>query len=403
MKKALSLSLLAVGILLGGLGFWAFAAGPTDKPSKIAVPTPQRKPIAIVSVSSYDKLLDNLAVIGQATGSNTLSSQLIMGLKVMAIQQGLEGVSRQRPCGLILQADGDRLTGYAFLPIGDAEGLAKAAASQFGEPENLGDGIYKVKGVAPIYVAPRDGWVFLACRRDALDSLPDNPIELLQGLNTQYDGAVRIFANHLLPKQREAAVAWMKERLASIAQPMTYEPECVFSIRKQATASVLQPVLDGFHDVETITAGWALDTKARNAYVDLNVTVAEDSPTAKTLIDTVDDKNNKSKKLSQKTSLPAEWSVSIGSAAQSMAAKAPTQAVRSAAAAVAIALAPETGRDHVKLSAKPIPHGVACRLEAERSVIELLGRLRAPVAKDADNDKADDTNAEAGKKVDGAK
>ncbi|MEN6406370.1 MAG: hypothetical protein ABFC77_07860 [Thermoguttaceae bacterium] len=389
MKKALGLSLLAVGILLGGWGFWAFAAGATDKKPK----TVSLKPVAIVSVSSYDKLLDNLAMVGQATGSNALSSQLIMGLKVMAIQQGLEGVSRERPCGVVIQADGDRLTGYAFLPVGDAEGLAAAATSRFGEPENLGDGIYKVKGgMATIYAAPRDGWVFLAYRRDALQSLPENPIDQLQGLNSQYDGAVRLYTGNLLPKQRETAVAWMKDHLASLAQPMAYEPNSVYSIRKQVTASVLEPVLNGFHDVETITAGWALDTKARNAYVDLSVTVVEDSPTAKSLAVAPDDK-----KPSQKTSLPAEWSVSVGSAAQSVAAKAPTKTVRSAAAAVAVALAPETGRDHVKLSAKPIPHGVACRLEAERSVVELFGRLRTPAAKDTDNDKTVD------KKTAGAK
>jgi len=359
MRKSLVL-LLATGCLLGGWRYWAAAWANAD--------SSRWQPVAVVSLSSYDKALDNIAMLGRSVGSPKLASQLVLLLKLCAIQGGLDSPSKARPYGAVVQTDGKSFSGYAFMPVGDPTSLGMAVDQMVGQYEELGGGTYKVtRAGQPVYATLTDGWVFLTLSADALADLPDNPGELLEGLNEQYDAALRIHVNKLFPDQRRHAVAWLRDAVESNADQADFEPDSVHAIRRQVTEMLVHPILDGLDDAETLSVGWSLDTSSRKFFTDLRITAREGSESHR-LLETA----------REGEVLPVEWSVSVGQSAASLAKHGPTESIRLAAARVVTATESAAGDDCVKLSADLIPRGIGFRLEIQRGVIELLGRLRSP-------------------------
>jgi hypothetical protein len=81
--------------------------------------------------------------------------------------------------------------------------------------------------------------------------------------------------------------------------------------------------------------------------------------------------------------IPAiELSFGVGTAAKFIAGTCQNDRARSFAAILAASLEPSAGRDHIKLVATSIPHGLKCRLEAEEGILKLIGRLRGSVVEE---------------------
>ena len=276
MRKSLLLA-LAGGLLLGGWGLWAATAGSPKEPKKL-------KPVVVVSHASYDKMLDNVAMLGRATGNPELAKELIVILKLVAIQQGLTGPDKERPWGAVVQADGDELTGCAFVPSADLAKLAALVEPFVGKAEQLGGGVYKIRCRAkPVYVKQKDGWALFAYSPEALDSLPADPVALLDGLNAQYDAAVRVYAANIPPTHREKFIECLRKRVDRYAAQGRHEPDRFYALRKQVGEKVLQSVNAAVNDAETVTVGWTLDTAAQKTYVEVGVTAKEGTETARAL------------------------------------------------------------------------------------------------------------------------
>jgi hypothetical protein len=278
-KKALLL-LLAGGLLLGGWSLWT-AVADAPKESK------ELKPVVVVSLSGYDKTLDNVAMLGKASGHPELARELIVILKLVAIQGGLAGPDKTRPWGAVVQADGDALAGCAFLPCADLATLASLASvlePLAGKAEDIGGGVFRIRSHAkPVYVKQKDGWAFFAYSPEALDSPPTDPIALLAGLNTDYDAAVRVYAANIPLKQREKFAQWLNGHVEPYVGQGRYEPNRIYALRKQATDGVLRPVFAALNDLETVTVGWTLDIVAKKTSVEFSVTAQEGTETAAAL------------------------------------------------------------------------------------------------------------------------
>ena len=279
MKKALLSLLAGCLLLLGGWRLWAAASDSPKKPKNL-------KPVAVVSLTGYDKMLDNVAMLGRASGNREVAKELIVVLKLLAIQQGMTGPDKARPWGIAVQADGDQLTGCAFVPAPDLAKLAEMMVPFVGKAESLGGGVYRIRGDAkPVYIKQQEGWAFFTYSTEALDALPDDPIALLDGMNAQYDAAVRLYAGNIPPKHREEIAAWLKKTIEPYSLQQSSEPNCVYRARKQFNDTVLRPALAAVNDADTFTVGWTLDTAAKKTYLELGLTAKEGSATAQALTD----------------------------------------------------------------------------------------------------------------------
>lgn len=285
MKKTLLLMmLLAGGLVLGGWRLWA-ATGNLN-------PTKDLKPVVVISVSGYNKLMDNVATLGKVSGTPALARELNTILKLIAIQQEMGGPDRTRPWGAVLQTDGDEFTGCAFIPSSNLAKLAAMVEPFVGKAEEVGRGIYKVRShIKPVYVTQRDGWAFFAYNAEAFDAAPADPMALLAGLNTQYDVAVRIHAANILPRHREQIGQWLKMQFEPYAGQQQNEPARVYALRKQATDTVLRPALAAIDEAETLTVGWTIDNAAQKTYVDVAMTAKAGTETARAIAGMVDVKS----------------------------------------------------------------------------------------------------------------
>lgn len=306
MKKVLLLLVTAV-LLVGGVGFWVAMAGSPKDPKQL-------KKVAVVSLSCYDKTLDNVAMIGRVSGMPELARELIVILKLVAIQQGMAGPDRARPWGIVVQADGDELTGCAFIPAPDLAKLASLLEPVVGTAESIGGGVYKIPGRSrPAYVTQKDGWAFFAYDPKSLETTPPDPIGALDDLNTQYDLALRVYASNIPSKCREQLLDGLKNRVAAYSQRCSREPEFVYTFRKKVVDAMAQPAATVLNDLDTATVGWALDTTARNTSVEFGVTAKENTPTSRAFASIRDLKSQFAGFRTTRATVVGNWTIQLPS------------------------------------------------------------------------------------------
>jgi hypothetical protein len=271
------LSLLAVAVLLCGWRVWVARAGSAQEEKNL-------KPVAVVSLAGYDKLLGDVALAGKLSDNPDLARGLEAILKLFTKSQGLAGLDKARPWGAVVQTDGHEVTGCAFLPVTDLSKLGAALKPLLGQAEDIGDGVYKVNAQKkPLYVKEKDGWAFLADKPEQLVRLPADPAGLLAGMNTRYDAAVRILAANIPQEQREKFFAKMKKDAERDDRQRPGEPDRAWVLRKKVGEEIRRMLVTTVNDLDTVTLGWTLDTSAEKTYAEISVTAKEGTETARAM------------------------------------------------------------------------------------------------------------------------
>ncbi len=95
-KRFLS-SLLAVAIL---------AATAMHSPARVLAAEADSKPVAVLSIASYDRIMADVAMFGELAGNPDLAKNLEGMLKLFTQGQGLAGLDQTRPwCVTVLTDD----------------------------------------------------------------------------------------------------------------------------------------------------------------------------------------------------------------------------------------------------------------------------------------------------------
>jgi len=273
MRKSV-LSGLIVALLLGAAGFrWA-------QPASAAAP----KPVAVVSVAAYDELKGDLEMVGRIIDDPTLATRMEGLLKFFTKDKGLEGLDKTKPLGAAIFLDGEKPSGYAFLPVSDFDQLLDVLKPYLGEVKDLGDGLYEVSGKGkPACLKVQDGWVFVSDRREMLCDVPDDPAKLLAGLHRRFDLGIRINATNVPDAVRQKLLGRMERDLAKELERKPDEDDVEYALRKGVTKKFLGALATGINDLDQVTLGLALDHEAEKALGELSITAVEGSKTAKVL------------------------------------------------------------------------------------------------------------------------
>ncbi|HUT13475.1 MAG TPA: hypothetical protein VMY42_23510 [Thermoguttaceae bacterium] len=273
MRKTV-LSGLIVALLLGAAGFHR------AQPASAAAP----KPLAVVSLSGYDELKGDLEMVGRIVDDPTLAARLEGLLKFFTKDKGLAGLDKTKPLGAAIFLDGEKPSGYAFLPVSDFDQLLDVLKPYIGELKDLGDGMYEAsKGRKPAYLKVQSGWVFVSDRREMLADVPADPAKLLAGLDRRYDLGIRFNAANVPDALREKLLGRIKKDLAKELERKPGEDDLEYALRKGLAKKLLGGLATGINDLDQVTFGLALDHKAETAMGELSVTAVEGSKTAKAL------------------------------------------------------------------------------------------------------------------------
>ena len=118
MKKTL-LSTIAVALLLAGSASRAAAQG-------------DMKPILVVSLAGYQRIMDDLAFVGKLSDSPDLAKNLEGMITFFTQGQGLAGLDKTKPWGLAASTDGLSFQLLGFIPVTDLKKLLDALIGLLG-------------------------------------------------------------------------------------------------------------------------------------------------------------------------------------------------------------------------------------------------------------------------------
>jgi hypothetical protein len=267
------LSTVAVALLLAGSASRALAQG-------------DMKPILVVSLAGYQRIMDDLAYVGKLSDSPDLAKNLEGMIAFFTQQQGLAGLDKTKPWGLAASTDGLSFQLLAFIPVTDLKKLLDALSGFLGDPD-LEDGVYKLQmpGLPiPLYIKEQNGFAFISQDSAGLSSLPKDPVKILSGLDKQYDVAVRLSVQNIPEVFRQLAIDQIKMGVEGNLEQMAGESDEQYEQRSKMTQQQMDTLVTTLNELDEVTLGLSIDEAARRTYLDLSMTAAEGTPTAKQFV-----------------------------------------------------------------------------------------------------------------------
>ncbi|MBX3415587.1 MAG: hypothetical protein KF708_23080 [Pirellulales bacterium] len=252
---------------------------------------PDMKPLFVVSFAGWQELVDDIELVGKETDDPELA-QGIEGLLTLVTQgQGLQGLDKERPWGLVVQTDELQFQILGFLPVTDLDKFLEALAA-VGEPEDLGDGVFKLDiQPMPIFFKQSGDWTYISIGNEFPEDLPEDPVSLLDGLNKEYDIAVRAYIANIPEIFRQLAVEQLKigmeegfgnlpiPGLENLPIPELPENE----LAKKMAQGQIESLIEGIEDTDQVTFGVTIDRDAKKSKFDIVATAVEDSKLAESL------------------------------------------------------------------------------------------------------------------------
>ncbi len=248
----------------------------------------EMKPLAVVALSGYDSLVEDINFLGSLAGQPQIASMyepMIMGFT--------QGLDKTKPIGVIVQSDGVSFGGAACLPVTDLEKLLMPLQAFGVMPEKQDNGTWKI--VTPdktIFAREAAGWVFLAPMEQFLESLPAAPDALLAEISNEYDLGARVHVQNIPEAYRQMAIQQLEMGMKAGLRKLPNESDAQFESRKELTGMQIEQIKRAISELDQATIGLALDSEQQRTYLDFAYTAVPDTKLAEQLTLNKDPKTN---------------------------------------------------------------------------------------------------------------
>lgn len=225
--------------------------------------------VAAVSVSSYQKLLDDVGYVGGLV-EMPQAAQMVEGMIAMFTQgQGLVGLDKDRPWGLLVQSSGQDFSPLVCLPINDLEGLLALGVNAGVTTEDMGEGVQSVSAQGQTYFVKTDGeWVFAAQRADQLATLPAAPADMLGDLVSEYDIAVKLMAQNVPPMFKQLAIGQLRQGMQEGLERRPDETDAQFETRSELAEANIANIEDMINDLDVALIGISVNPDGGGLVID---------------------------------------------------------------------------------------------------------------------------------------
>lgn len=225
------------------------------------------EPVAVVSISGVNNLVNDIKYLSAAAGAGHLGQMA----ETMS-QPFMQGISRDKPVGLIVSFENNNFEPLAFIPIDDLDATMDMLSENLGKPRDSGNGVFEIAGPQPSYLKEQNGWAFVATNIDALKNLPANPKGILDGLNEEYDIAIRANIDSIPKEYRDMALDQMRAGIRQGLDRLPGESDEQYELRKQLVESQMEQMNALFNQTDQITFGWLIDGQQQMTHMDMTVT-----------------------------------------------------------------------------------------------------------------------------------
>ncbi len=281
-----------IALLLAAVAL--FGATASRLPAQAEKAAGATQPVAVLSIASYDRIMADVAMVGNLAGNPDLDKNLEGMLKLFTQGQGLAGLDKKRPWCIALSTDGTSFQPLAYLPVDDLKQLLEALSGLIGEAEDAGDGMFELNVFGQtILIKEKNKWAVIGQDADAIKAAPDDPTKLLGGLDTSYDIGIRLYVQNIPEVYRAMAIDQLRQGVESGLGRLPDEGDSDFEARKKIAEKQLEALTTAINDVDQLTLGVALDLEAKTAHIDLTVSAVAESKTAR--------------QMSQMKSLPSDF------------------------------------------------------------------------------------------------
>lgn len=237
--------------------------------------------VAVVSVSSYDKLMEHAAVVGEIVGFP--NAQQMIQLQIMQLTGGkpLVGLDKTKPMVVDVKLGQAQPYWIACLPITDFEGLLKSLPPPLAETEDVGDGVLLLKASdSPLYAKAGKGWTYFTDQKEYLSTLPKDPASLAGDLPGKYVLAGRVNMQNV-PKAKRSELIGFLELLSQLQLAGAAEAGSDVEAQQAMMKDNIARLSEWVDDTEDVTIGVAINGDVKNVHLDFSTTAVADTQTAK--------------------------------------------------------------------------------------------------------------------------
>lgn len=242
------------------------------------------KVVAVMSVSSVDQVLDNVAYLTEVAGQEDAGQ-----MASMMVKANLGGVDFANPIGMALRTDGEEWVPLGFIPVTDLDKVFETMEESVGAPRDLGNGIMEVPGFQPIFVKERDGWAFVGQTVEAMDALPKNPIAMLGQMPNEYDIAIRGNIQNVPKEYIDMAVNALQDGVRQGLQNLEEDDRAA----QEAMVKIQMEQMETFiKESDKITIGWKTERDKQRTFIDMTFTAIPGGTLAKQMNTMADAKSD---------------------------------------------------------------------------------------------------------------
>jgi hypothetical protein len=211
--------------------------------------------------------------------------------------QGLAGLDKTKPLGVIVQTDDDNnFQVLAFIPVTDLKKVLDTLSLLQVEAEEKGDGIYEIQAATPagpqsLYVKQSGAWAFVGQTSDGLAQLPANPTQLLTGLQNDYDIAVRAHVQNIPEGYRQMAVAAVEAGIQQGFVEVGDQQNADADLQQKLAGAQMKSLKVIIEGTDHVTIGWQIDSNAQTTHLDFSLVAVPGSQLAKQAAGLADSKS----------------------------------------------------------------------------------------------------------------
>ena len=229
-------------------------------------------PVVVVSISNANDILENVKFIGEVTDSPIADFQAILGTDLVQLMDD------SRAAGIIVTTNGNAFKTLGFLPVANQEKFLELIKECLGEPMEAGDSLYEIIEPFSLFVKRHNGWTYLSPSSQTLEELPDDPVPMLEGLESQYDVAVRAHVNNIPGMFRQLALGWLQFGVQEQLSQLDGLDDPRSEFQRTMTQNSVAQFNALVNETDSFTVGWDID--ARTTQFDCAITAVEGTQAA---------------------------------------------------------------------------------------------------------------------------
>ncbi len=234
------------------------------------------KPVIVVSISSVEDTLADIAYITKAAGSEDAGRMVMLAGQVYT-----NGIDKKKPIGMYVAPKGSDFVPVVFVPVSDLKTVLATFKEQIGEPMDAGDGVKEVSAQGQsVFIKEQTGWAFISNAKENLADLPADPAALLGNLPKEYTLAVKVNVANVPDELKKIGVDTIKEGFERQLQANAgggADAELIEKMQRNQLEALVKMV----DELDEIMLGFAIDGAGKRTYLDVNVTAKEGTNLAK--------------------------------------------------------------------------------------------------------------------------